>query len=163
MRPVLLALALASATTPAVADDACSTFKWPIAREKAAFAAPGLPMVSSGGPMSTGGAARLTLLPQGSVVYAVKPAKAPRQSPAFGAEVTLAAPPATVLQVTLSDDAWVDVVQNGRTLRSTGFSGKTGCPGIRKSVRFTLVPGPAVIAISDAPKATLDVAVLPAD
>ena len=44
----------------------------------------------------------------------------------------------------LSDDAWIDVIQNGRYARSVGSTGRSDCPGVRKSVRLDLdaEPGP---------------------
>ena len=163
MRNAAFLLVLLATGSAAAAEDACTSFKWPIAREQKAFAAPGLPGLPGGGPLPAGGAVRLTLAPQASVSYTVQPAKTPKHSPAYGAQLSLEAPPSTSLQVTLSGDAWVDVVQNGKALRSTAFSGMTGCAGIRKSVRFSLAPGPAVIAISDSPAATLDLAVVPVE
>lgn len=101
------------------------------------------------------------LKPQGEVAYTVKPARAPKSNPAHGAEMTLPAGPGGAVQVTLSAEAWVDLVQGGKIVRSTAFSGRTGCPGVRKSVRFTLAPGPAAIAISDAADIALKLAILP--
>ena len=141
----------------------CAAFKWPVAAEQQLLAAPGLPAVASGGAFpALGQGASLALLPQGEVAYTVKPARAPKANPALGAEVTLPAGAGGTIQVTLSSEAWVDVVQGGKVLRSTAFSGRTGCPGVRKSVRFTLAPGPATIAVSDAPDTTLKLAILPA-
>lgn len=51
-------------------------------------------------------------------------------------------------QVTLSDEAWIDVVQNGPYARSIGSTGRSDCPGLRKSVRFELDAGPIVVQLS---------------
>ena len=168
MRRLLLlgvaAAAFASSAGRAVAEDAaaCAAFKWPVATEQKLFEAPGLPTVASGGAFpALGQGASVALKPQGEVAYTVKPARAPKSNPAHGAEMTLPAGAGGSVQVTLSAEAWVDLVQGGKILRSTAFSGRTGCPGIRKSVRFTLAPGPAAIAISDAADTTLKLAILP--
>lgn len=169
MRPALLLTALAAACLGRPAGLAaqevtgCAAFKWPVATDQQLLAAPGLPTLASGGAFpGLGQGATVALQPQGEVAYTVKPARAPKANPAHGAEMTLPAGPGGIIQVTLSAEAWVDIVQGGKVLRSTAFSGRTGCPGIRKSVRFTLAPGPAAIAISDAPDTTLRLAILPA-
>ncbi|MDX8479399.1 hypothetical protein RFN28_13045 [Mesorhizobium sp. VK24D] len=69
-------------------------------------------------------------------------------------------PPEGELQFSLSDEAWIDVVQDGHAVKSAGFSGVKTCPGIRKSVRFKLSAGPATVQLSGAKKADLKVAVL---
>ncbi len=163
---ILVALAAASWSMPALAQDAdaCGSFKWSVAREQKALGVADLPTLSSGGTLAAlGQAARVSLQPQSSVAYTVKPARAPKSNPPYGAELQMPdAGAGGTIEVTLSTDAWVDVVQSGKVLRSTAFSGKTGCPGIRKSVRFSVAPGPVAIAISDAPDATLNIAVEPA-
>ena len=169
MRPTLLLVAAAAAslwlqTAKSQADETsgCAAFKWPIATEQQLLAAPGLPALASGGAFpALGQGASVALVPQGEVAYTVRPARAPKSNPAHGAEVTLPAGSGGTVQVTLSAEAWVDVVQGGKVLRSTAFSGRTGCPGIRKSVRFTLAAGPAAIAISDAADTTIKLAILP--
>jgi hypothetical protein len=45
-------------------------------------------------------------------------------------------------------------------VQSVDFSGVKTCPGLRKSVRFKLSAGPAIIQLSGAKKAGLKVAVL---
>lgn len=168
MRPAFLWAAAAAFGLPAgwaQAQEAtgCAAFRWPVATEQQLLAAANLPALASGGSFpGLGQGASVALLPQGEVAYTVKPARAPKSSPAHGAEMQLPAGSGGAIQVTLSAEAWVDIVQGGKVLRSTAFSGRTGCPGIRKSVRFTLVPGPAAIAISDAPETTIKLAVLPA-
>lgn len=169
LRPALFLAAVAAASlgwtgsAPAQGATGCAAFKWPVTTEQRLLDAPGLPTLASGGSFpALGQGVAVALLPQGEVAYAVKPARVPKANPAYGAELSLPAGSGGAVQVTLSAEAWVDIVQGGKVLRSTAFSGQTGCPGIRKSVRFTLAPGPATIAISDAPETTLKLAILPA-
>ena len=70
---------------------------------------------------------------------------------------------AGLYQITLSDEAWVDVVQNGARVKSSDFSGQKACPGVRKSVRFDLAAGPATLQISNAESAKINLAIAPAD
>lgn len=168
MRPlIVLGLAAASlvltvARSGAEEASGCAAFRWPVATEQKLLDAPGLPTIASGGAFpGVGQGASVALIPQGEVAYTVAPTRAPKSSPAHGAEMMLPAGAGRAIQVTLSGEAWIDVVQGGKVLRSTAFSGKTGCPGIRKSVRFTLAPGPAAVAISDAADTAIRLAILP--
>ena len=105
----------------------------------------------------------VTLSPQADVAYTVRPSRPPRAASAYGAELATRVDKAGTYQVTLSSDAWVDLVQDGQALRATAFSGRDGCPAIRKSVRFALRPGPVAIAISDAAASSLMLDIVPAD
>ncbi len=160
----LVAAALATSLAMAQAQDACSQFKWPVAREQQAFGG-ALPIIKSGAqyPGMLAGVT-VALDPQTAVTYPQPPARSPKSNPAYGAVVS--APPvaaAGTYQVTLSEDAWIDLVQNGTKLRSTAFSGKTGCPGVRKSVRFKIETGPLTIEISDAPVQRVNLDLLPVE
>ena len=64
--------------------------------------------------------------------------------------------------VTVSDYAWIDLVQNDAYLKPKGFSGVTGCNGARKSVRFDLSAGPVTIQVSGVAKDAINVAFTPA-
>ena len=159
-----LALAILVLAGPACAQDAdCTGFKWSLDRELTAFRNEGSPTVASGTPLpGLVEPARLQLLPQEQVTYPVPPAHKPRHTPGFGGSFPV--PPiaaADTYQVTLSGDAWIDVVQNGKTLRQVGFTGSHSCKAVRKSVRFVLAAGPATVEISDAEADSLMIEVLP--
>ena len=66
-----------------------------------------------------------------------------------------------VYQITVSDPVWIDVVQNGKVLKSDSFTGQEGGPGVRKSVRFNLDVGPMLIELSDAAVSQLNLDLLP--
>jgi hypothetical protein len=53
-------------------------------------------------------------------------------------------------QVSLSARGWIDVIQDGKPLKSSAHTGKSECDGVRKSVRFPIQSGPVVIEISGA-------------
>lgn len=165
MRIVLLsALAMALLAVPATAQEAdCANFKWPLNRELTAFKGVGLPVVASGAALpGLVEAAQLKLLPQDQVTYAVAPKRTPKHTPAYGGSFTL--PPiasADTYQVTISDDAWIEVVQDGKALKQTGFTGSHSCKAVHKSVRFPLATGSATIEISDSGSDSLKIEVLP--
>ncbi|WP_287371033.1 hypothetical protein [Mesorhizobium sp.] len=157
MKKVVVSLfAILAGTSVAIADDAsCAAFKWPVTREQALFAA----AAQSGADLSVGEAADVALAPVDTISFTVPPERAPAAG-TFGATASVAVPPEGELQISLSDEAWVDVVQDGKAVKSAAFSRMKTCPGIRKSVRFKLAAGPATVQFSGAKKETLKVAVL---
>ncbi|MER8503304.1 hypothetical protein NKH80_11370 [Mesorhizobium sp. M0904] len=138
-------------------DAGCDAFKWPVTREQALF--PALPSAQSGGALTIGQAVDFTLAAVDTIGFAVPPERAPAAG-TFGATASVAVPLEGELQISLSNEAWIDVVQDGKAVKSAGFSGMKTRPGIRKSVRFKLAAGPATIQLSGAKKETLKVAVL---
>ena len=100
----------------------------------------------------------LALAPNDQVSFPVKPQRSPKKTGTFGGFVTADAPKGKLLQVTVSDYAWIDVVQDGKMARSKGFAAKAGCEGVRRSVRFTVRPSqPVTIQISGADRQTIRV------
>ena len=53
----------------------------------------------------------------------------------------------------------IDLVQNGASLEATDHSGVKDCPGLRKSVRFSVGAAPVALQISGAPADNIKVAV----
>lgn len=160
---LVLALTILGAA-PALADDAaCKTFKWDLTREQGWFQASPPSLVSGATLAKLEGAAALQLSPADVLTFAVTPERKPAPG-SFGAIVSLPAlDKATLYQVTLSDEGWIDVIQDSVSVKSGAFSGAKGCPGLRKSVRFDLKPGPVTLQISGVKAQTINVAVGPAD
>jgi len=159
MRKVVISLLaiLAGTSFAAAAGTGCDAFKWPVAREQALFAE--APAAQPGASLTVGQAVDFSLAAVDTIGFEVPPEHAPAAG-TFGATASVTVPPEGELQFSLSDEAWIDVVQNGRAVRSSAFSGVKGCPGIRKSVRFKLSAGPATVQFSGAKKPDLKVAVL---
>ena len=151
---------------PAVAQDAsgCAKFKWSIARERSAFGTPGLEQVAPGKPLpGVMDPAIVKLQPVADVGFVVPPGHKPREG-SFGAVVKT--PPLAVggtYQITLSDEAWIDVIQDGHEIRSSAFTGEKDCPNVRKSVRFSFGPGDATIQISGSVSDSIKVDLLPVE
>jgi len=177
---VALALALWG-TAPVLAQDAagtgaeeaamptgCAAFKWPLDKEREAFAGPGLEIAASG---AARGALKeqafaLTLVPQSEVPFTLPPPQRKRDSekPRFGGIVAFAAPEkAGTYQVTLSGQGWIDFVQQGASLKAADHSGVKDCPGLRKSVRFKVTDAPVVLQISGAPAQNIKIAIRPVE
>ena len=159
MKTVVISLfaALAGTSFATAGEAGCDAFKWPVTREQALF--PAAPAAQSGATLTVGQAVDFSLATVDAISFEVPPEHAPAAG-TFGATASVTVPPEGELQFSLSDEAWIDVVQEGHAVKSIGFSGVKTCPGIRKSVRFKLSAGPATVQLSGARKADLKVAVL---
>ena len=142
----------------------CEAFTWPLEKERAAFDAAALEKAASGaarGPLKEQ-AFVLALVPAKDVAFAIPPAK--KKADGFGGLVAFAAPEKPgVYQVTLSGEGWIDLVQEGKALGASDHSGAKNCPGLRKSVRFTLGAAPVVLQISNAVADTIKVGIRPVE
>lgn len=156
-RFLLAALAPLVLAAPARAD--CDHFKWSLARERAWFAAspPSLPAMGGQADVSKGYAVTLAK----DVKLPAAPERAPKPG-SFAAILTAPTLEPGLYQITLSAEAWIDVAQNGKLVKSSGFSGQRDCPGLRKSVRFPLAAGPVTIEISNVEADKIMFAIAPA-
>jgi hypothetical protein len=151
LRSSLMVLALLALAGPAAADDGCEKFAWSVARDRAAFAATDKATITAGETLATLPTAALLirLQPGTQAAFDMPPERKPRTEQWHGGMVRLPAlPKAGIYQITLSDDAWIDVIQNGRYARSVGSTGRSDCPGVRKSVRLDLDASPVVLQVS---------------
>jgi hypothetical protein len=151
LRLGLVAVAFIVLLGPAVADDGCEKFAWSLARERAAFAATDKTTIAAGDTLAAlpAGALVIRLQAGAQAAFKMPPERKPRTEPWHGGLVRLPAlAKAGIYQITLSDDAWIDVIQHGRYARSVGSTGRGDCPGVRKSVRLDLDAGPVVLQVS---------------
>jgi hypothetical protein len=148
---------------PAVAaGDGCEKFAWSLARQREAFSAAEKMAVGAGETLNVlpTGALVIRLEPGAQVSFAMTPERKPRSEQWYGGMVRIPAPPkAGIYQITLSDDAWIDVIQNGRYARSVGSTGRSDCPGVRKSVRLDLDASPIVLQLSGVAADTIAVTI----
>jgi hypothetical protein len=150
-----------------LAEDGCDKFNWPLTREQAQLAVPDKASVKAGDTLTAApkGAFVLNLQPNSEAAlaaYALPPERKPKAETWFGGIVRLpAVEKPGVYQVTLSDEAWIDVVQDGHYAHSTAFSGRHDCPGMRKSVRFELSASAFVVQISGVAANKISVAIGP--
>jgi hypothetical protein len=152
LRTGFAVVALMGSLGPAVAaDDGCEKFAWSLARQREAFAAAEKMAVAAGETLNAlpTGALVIRLQPGAQASFAMPPERKPRTEQWYGGMVRLPAlPKAGIYQITLSDDAWIDVIQNGRYARSVGSTGRSDCPGVRKSVRLDLDASPIMLQLS---------------
>jgi hypothetical protein len=149
----LAALACLLGVGAARAD--CEHFKWSVANERAWFASPAA-LPAEGGAAEAGAGYAVTLAKD--VKLPLAPERAPDKD-TLAAVVSAPKLEGGVYQITLSEEAWIDVAQGGKLIKSSDFSGQRDCPGVRKTVRFSLEAGPATIEISNAKVSQLKMAI----
>jgi hypothetical protein len=156
------AAALASLLSPAAAEDGCDKFAWPLARERTLLAAPGKPTVKAGETLTATpkGVFVVNLQASADAVFTKPPERQLRSERWFGGAIRFPALDIPgIYQVTLSEEAWIDVVQDDRYARSVGSTGRGDCPGLRKSVRLDLGAAPFVLQISGVTSDSIAVAI----
>lgn len=141
---------------------ACEQFAWSLADEKAWFGDPDITNRTSGDNTESlaDGAFSIALKPESAVTFLLPPEGKPKEGAGNSAIVTFATVPAAGrYQVTLSDEAWIDMIQDGKYAASVEHSSVKTCDGLRKSVRFDLAPGALTLQLSHSSATVLKVAV----
>ena len=105
------------------------------------------------------GRAYTTPLKATALVDFAAPAKKIREG-TFGGLVMLTIEKAGEYSVALDQAAWVDVVRDGKTIKSSRHGHGPDCTTIRKMVDFKLDPGHYTVQISNAPKDTVLIEVI---
>jgi len=141
----------------------CDKFKWPIERERAALTAPDRAKLASGAELTALTGVTLGLTSPVDAKLPSPPERKPKDG-TFAGFVSFKAPhKAGAYTISLSDGAWIDVVQDDALQKPMEFSGATDCAGIRKTIKVDLSAGPFVIQISGAAANSINLAVLPSD
>jgi hypothetical protein len=164
MRYVVSQLAALIVAWPVLAAEpsGCDAFKWPLNKEQKLLGA--APPIDEGAELDRDAsqAVSLKLLPLDDAKLPFAPESPPKRP--FAGYVRFGkASAAHPYKVTLSDEAWIDVVQNGQFLKSVAHTGALGCPHVRKSVTFEIGPAPFTVQMSNAPGDAIAVVVTPAD
>jgi hypothetical protein len=164
MDRVFFALVALLIAAPAFAQEpvGCDKFKWPLDRERALLANPS--QAPSGGEMQKpiDVAVMVTLMPFADAHLPMAPERAPKSPDAYAGFVRVSGlPKPGTYRITLSQGAWIDVIQDGHELKSITSSSAAGCEGVRKSVKFELASGPFIIQLSGTIAHAIAVAVTP--
>jgi hypothetical protein len=138
-------------------EDVCGQFSWSVGREIDLFADGFLPTVGNAQSLPKEGVFALLLKPVGDVIYPVTPESGSDGS--YGGVVTIENIPAGRYQIILSEEAWVDAIQERARLPVRAFSRNKGCPGVRQIVQFDVSGEPLTIAISRAGVPRINIAV----
>jgi hypothetical protein len=165
LRYVVAILFLAAVATPALAQGGCGNFKWKLEKEHALLTSTSAAKTSNGAEQGAlpATALALSLEPAAAAKLATPPERAPKQPSTFAGYVRFAgAPVAQTILVTLSAEAWIDLVQGGHYVKPTAFSGVHDCATMRKSIKFELAPGPFAVQLSGVAAETINMTVTPA-
>ena len=161
---LIVALALlSSAPAWAAEPSGCDKFKWPVDKERAALMSQDRLKAASGNELAIPAKAALELRNPVDPKLPRAPERKPKDG-TFAGFVKFKSPPkAGAYSISLSSNAWIDVIQDGEQLKPMEFSGVTDCEGIRKVVKFDLSGGPFAVQISGAEQNSINLAILPAD
>jgi hypothetical protein len=159
---VLLSAALfGAAFARAEESSGCDKFKWPLAHERSALLAP-TARLETGARLTFDAAASIHLAPLAEAKLEMAPERPPKFSPSYAGAVKLDAPSAAgTFKVSLSDGAWIDVVQDGRFVKPAAVSSAPDCAGLRRSVKFPLAAKPLTIQLSDVKSPDISIIVSP--
>jgi hypothetical protein len=142
----------------------CQSFAWSVTKELQWLKSADSEPVASGSTLKEppAKAIALSLLPMDKVSFPVAATSRLKKtnSDRHGGFVTfdtIGEP--GIYQVSLPMAGWVDVIQDGKAIKSAAHTGKMDCDGVRKSVRFNIGPGPVTIEISGIPKDTVKFAI----
>jgi hypothetical protein len=167
MRASSLAVALlALSVLPASAQEprGCDKFKWPIGAGQAALTATERQSASGDSYDRTSTAAiEMPLAPLAEAKLAMPPERAPKKSDSSAGAVAFAAVEnAGRYRVALSAAGWIDIIQDGKYLTPTAFTGALDCQGVRKSVEFDLGAAGFTLQVSDVSDPKMLVVLTPA-
>jgi hypothetical protein len=140
----------------------CDKFKWPLDQERGLLTSGKAITIASGSSLkaSLPVAVTVSLAPFADAKLPTAPERAPRLPTSFAGFLQVAAPPHDgTYKISLSSEAWIDVVQADHVVKSVAFSGATGCEGIRKSVKFELKAEPFIIQLSNVATNSIGVAI----
>jgi len=156
------------AAAPAIAAEepsGCDKFKWNIDHARAALTAPDRTKLNSGGELAAlpATAVTLALVAPADAKLPTPPERAPKDGTFAGFTRFTSAPKAGSYTISLSNGAWLDLVQDGHFIKPAAFSGATDCDGIRKTVKFDLSASPFVLQISGARENSISLAIQPSE
>lgn len=161
-------IALAPVAACAEEQKPCSGFRWPIQTEMSWITFEDSQPLDTAAEIASPAAKAITLKmqPTKDAALPVKPGVKNQAIPpdSFAGWFTIASLPKEGLyQVTLSQHAWIDLIQNGELIPNAGFTGDPSCGVVRKSVRYRAGQGPVTVQISGAPNETIKVVVREAE
>jgi len=130
----------------------CGAEGWNLTHEQALFA--GAPKVVQAGKTPTSAPEvrtdrlyRLSLTAQQNVTFAVAPGKKALTDGAFAGIVRFKVPSAGTYRVAIDRPFWIDVVQDGKLINSSDFTGERGCAP-HKIVAYSIPAGSLLLQVS---------------
>jgi hypothetical protein len=159
MRTALIAclLPMLAAADAAAQDVNCRNFSWSVGRTIDLFDEP-LPTVQSNQSLPKEGVFAVILKPVADVLYPVTPERGSDGS--WGAVVTIESLAAGRYQIALSDDAWVEAIQENKRLAVHASTRPRECRGVRRSVDVDVEGDPLTLQLGGAGVHRLNIAVV---
>jgi hypothetical protein len=162
MRAALIARGLAFvlpilAAAGAAAEESCRNFSWSIGRPIDLFDEP-LPLVRSAQSLPKDGVFAVLLRPVADVIYPTLPERG--SDGAWGAVVTLENVSAGRYQIALSEEAWVEAIQENVRLPIRPSSRTVECRGVRRSVEVDVKGEPLTLQLGGAGVRRMNIAVV---
>ena len=144
---VLAMLSVAPFNASLAADDACTRFKWDVAREVALHRSAPTELTAA---VSADRAPairvdtlyQLQLQPQESLQFVLAPTRKQLAGGASGGLLTLRVAQAGAYRVAIDSGFWIDVLRDGAPLATLDFNGSADCPSPRKIVVYDFPPIP---------------------
>ena len=165
----LAIFAIAAGVTPGFAgpkdNPACEQFEWSIKREFELLRDPYLEMVFSGAALGSipDKGLVMELQPHATVDYVLAPGGEPKDDSSAGLLFIKNVPQAGTYQVTVSEDAWIDLIQDGKALALAAETANPNCSDARKSMRFRLERGPLTVQVSGVSSTVIKLVIMPAE
>jgi hypothetical protein len=147
-------------------NPACDQFDWSVKRELESFRDPHLETVFSGATLGSvpDNGLVLELQPHGTADHALAPGGELKSDDSFAGLLFISnVAQAGTYQVTLSRDAWIDLIQDGKAAALSVETINSNCSDARKSMRFRLTPGPLTIQVRGASSNRIKLAILPVE
>jgi hypothetical protein len=162
---IAFALLAAAPAWAAEEPSGCDKFKWNIDHARAALTAPDRVKLTNGSELAglPATAVTIALTTPADAKLPTPPERAPKDGTFAGFAKFTSVPKAGSYTISLSNGAWIDLVQDGHFIKPAAFSGATDCDGIRKTVKFDLAATPFVLQISGARENSISIAVQPSE
>ena len=159
MRTALIAclFPLLVAAGAAAQGESCRNFSWSIGRPIDQFDKP-LPTVQSAQSLPKEGVFAVLLKPVADVIYPTTPERGSDGS--WGAVITLENVPAGRYQIALSEESWVEAIQENKRLAVRLSARTRECRGVRRSYEVEVQGEPLTLQFGGAGVRRLNVAVV---
>lgn len=148
---------VASLTIPSAAQDACGLLPWAVERNPDPFSSY-IPSIDNAQFLPKEGVFALRLRPVSEVIYPVAPERG--SDSGHGAIVTLEYIPAGRYRIVLSEEGWIDAIQDNKRLPILDSGHATNCPGTRQSVQIQVKSEPLTLQIGGIKADRVNIAVL---
>lgn len=145
------------ASAGAAAQDNCRNFSWSVGRTIDLFDEP-LPLVRTGQSLPKEGVFALELRPVAEVIYPMTPERGSDGS--WGGVITIESVPAGRYQIALSEDAWVEAIQEDKRLVTEASTRSAECRGVRRSFDVEIQGEALTLQIGGASAHRLNIAVV---